>query len=134
MRSRGTFLGRFDNGKPCAIIPEIEPHRVRVTVLYALKRTALSPSRLTNVDTDPAKLLSEWRTLCRAFVIAELGPDGRVELVEFDGTRRAAGELSDPFYAFAPSVDEIDRALGTSLRAVAAERSAELEGVRSCLS
>ena len=110
-RSRVPFLCQHPNGKPCLIVPQINADCVRVTLLYGVRRSALTPNRLAAVDA--ASLVKEWRTLARAFVIVELNP--AISGVNHNSTVRAANELLDPYFPYLPTPSEIDSALGTTL-------------------
>lgn len=112
-RSRVPFLCQHPNGKPCLIVPEISAECVHLTFLYGVHRSALAPNRLATFDVDGAALATEWRTLARAFVMVEMRP--ALVGVDHNSTVRAANELLNPYFPYAPSLSDFDSALGTTL-------------------
>jgi hypothetical protein len=113
-KSHVPFLCTHENSKPCMIVPEINPDRVRVTLLYGVRRSALSPNKLAAAAA--VDLVANWRGLARAFVVAELNPT--LVGIDHNATVRAANELIDPYFPYLPTLPEIDYALGTMLESV----------------
>ncbi len=117
-KSHVPFLCQHPNGKPCMIVPEISLERVRVTLFYGVRRSALAPNRLaaaTAVD-----LVANWRGLARAFVVAELNPT--LVGIDHNATVRAANELIDPYFPYLPTLPDIDSALGTMFEIIQVQK------------
>jgi hypothetical protein len=113
-RSNAPFYAKCA-GVPCLILPIVDPDHVKLTVLYGCKR-ALSAKRLT--DSSEAELISEWRKICRAFIVCELNPSNIpfLRVHDHNATRNAASALLDQYCLVGvPTLADLDQALGTSL-------------------
>lgn len=106
------------NGRPCCIIPLIEPERIQVATFYSVRR-AFTPGLLAKGNA--AAIVADWTRYCRAFTVTVLEPASsrRFQLLDCNTTRLAQNELMQatgtPDF---PSLETIDQALGTGLEFV----------------
>lgn len=111
---------------PCLIVPQIAPDRASFTLLYGLRREAMKPGSIASGRIVDG-LEKRWRKICRSFVKFEITDVGEVIGIDHDATVRAASELLETRLQRAPSLEEIDAALGTSLEMLAHERAKTTE-------
>jgi hypothetical protein len=112
-RSAKPFVTGHETGRTCLIVPQIEPQRVSLLVMYSVRR-AMTPDRMT--DSIP-ELIEQWDKLARGFVWSEINaavlPHHRG--LDHNATVRAVNEITSTPFTHVPSLGEIDAALSTSL-------------------
>lgn len=115
-KSHVSFVTPFAfDSTPCLIAPSVASDRIEVIALFGVRKS-VKAARLAEASFRFVEdLVGEWREVCRGYVHFAIEPDAGIVGINHDSTIRGALAAQGNSSFRAPSIAEIDQALGTRL-------------------